>query len=454
MKKYLFSLALWGAFLTTQAQTTVVNRVTGIVTTYNGLWNSSTAAINPLKPDSSHALLAFTVDGTRYSTGVNDTRLRRAGLAFTAGTYRALPVATLATPTSNTKAGYGQLCDRVDNGPSVPAPARNFAALLTDGPQGLDLGTGMVNLPAGTLAFTISNVSTAALGDGVPDLLVTQIASPGGGDDVYRFLDANGNQLGNTVTVAVAGLPSVGRWVADFYDADKSPMTLTTYTKTERELRLWAADLSMFGLTPTTLVRVARFEMALNGSSDVAFVAYNTRTAQAAAAAPAPLPVELTAFTATATPTAVQLAWRTASEKDAAAFEVEARTDGGWARLGRVAAQGTSSRPTDYAFEAPLSSAALTYYRLRQVDTDGSEHFSPVQVVRQMLGTEPLRLVPNPAHGQVQVLGGAAGEARQLLDAQGRVLRTSDGNLLYLEGLPTGLYLVRSGKQTQRLVVE
>jgi hypothetical protein len=453
MNKYLLALALSGAFLTTQAQTTVANRVTGIVTTYNGLWNSSTAAINPLKPDSSHALLAFTVDGTRYSTGVNDTRLRRAGLTFTAGTYKALPVATLANPTSNTKAGYGQLCDRVDNGPSVPPPARNFAALLTDGPQGLDLGTGMVNLPAGTLGFTISNVSTAALGDGVPDLLVTQIASPGGGDDVYRFLDANGNQLGNTVTVAVSGLPSVGRWVADFYDADKSPMTLTTYTKTERELRLWAADLSMFGLTPTTLARVARFEIALNGSSDVAFVAYNTRTAQAAAVQ-TPLPVELTAFRATATPTSVQLAWRTASEKDATAFEVEARTDATWTRVGRVAAQGTSNRPTDYAFKAPLSGAPLTYYRLRQVDADGSEYLSPVQVVSRTTGAELLRLVPNPAHGQVQVLGSAPGSVLQLLDTQGRALRTAAAGSLSLEGLLPGLYLVRSGAQTQRLLVE
>ena len=59
-----------------------------------------------------------------------------------------------------------------------------------------------------------------------------------------------------------------------------------------------------------------------------------------------PLPVELTAFTAEREGDAARLRWRTASEKNSAAFEVERSHDGkAFERIGTVAAQGNSSRP-------------------------------------------------------------------------------------------------------------
>ena len=47
--------------------------------------------------------------------------------------------------------------------------------LLTYGAHGLDLGTGMANVNA-TLYYDISNLSLGAVGDGVPDIMLTQIA--------------------------------------------------------------------------------------------------------------------------------------------------------------------------------------------------------------------------------------------------------------------------------------
>lgn len=67
-------------------------------------------------------------------------------------------------------------------------------------------------------------------------------------------------------------------------------------------------------------------------------------------------------------------------------------------------------------------------------------------------------LLPNPAHGAVR-LEGAAGAPAEIVDALGRTVRTADlapltSHLLNLQGLPPGLYLVRCGSQTRRLVVE
>ena len=177
-----------------------------------------------------------------------------------------------------------------------------------------------------------------------------------------------------------------------------------------------------------------------------------------------PLPVELTAFTATAEgPAAVRLAWATASEKNSAAFEVERSADGRtFARVGTVAAAGSSSAPRSYGFvDAPRpAGAALRYYRLRLVDADGTFGYSPVRTVA--LAGQPasgLTLVPNPARATT-VAGAAAGAPVEVFDAVGRRVLTATADtagsaaLVLPAGLPTGMYVVRSGPQAVRLVVE
>ena len=50
--------------------------VTEVISDYGGYWKSGSGAINPIKPDNSHNLIAFSYNGVRYSTGVNDHLLR------------------------------------------------------------------------------------------------------------------------------------------------------------------------------------------------------------------------------------------------------------------------------------------------------------------------------------------------------------------------------------------
>jgi len=177
----------------------------------------------------------------------------------------------------------------------------------------------------------------------------------------------------------------------------------------------------------------------------------------------APLPVELSAFTATATgPAAVRLAWRTASEKNSDRFEVERSQDGQtFAVIGRVAAAGTSLLLHTYELlDGKLPPATTLYYRLRQVDADGTASYSPVRAVR--LNDKPtagLTLAPNPAH--VTTLTGAeTGAPVEVYDARGRLVHTTTADaagtaaLVLPTGLASGVYVVRSGSQSVRLVIE
>ncbi|MDO7875684.1 Ig-like domain repeat protein [Hymenobacter sp. ASUV-10] len=182
----------------------------------------------------------------------------------------------------------------------------------------------------------------------------------------------------------------------------------------------------------------------------------------------APLPVELLSFTAAKRGLAVQLAWRTASEKNSARFEVERSGDGRtFARIGTVAAQGSTARPTAYTFlddhypgdgNSP-GATNVRYYRLRQVDRDGSASYSPVRAVT-VGGPSELTLSPNPAHAAVAVAGMRAGAAVEVYDALGRAVAraTADAGgtakLALPAGLAAGVYVVRSGAQVQRLAVE
>ncbi|MBF9222359.1 LamG-like jellyroll fold domain-containing protein [Hymenobacter ruricola] len=175
-----------------------------------------------------------------------------------------------------------------------------------------------------------------------------------------------------------------------------------------------------------------------------------------------PLPVELTTFTATAQGnSAVRLAWATASEKNSAAFEVERSTDGRtFGRLGTVAAAGSSSSARRYELlDAKLpADAALLYYRLKQVDADGSFRHSPVRAVALTGAAEGLALYPNPAHGAATLTGVAPGTVVTVTDALGRTVATATadatGTAALAAGLPAGAYVVRAGAKAVKLTVE
>jgi hypothetical protein len=178
-----------------------------------------------------------------------------------------------------------------------------------------------------------------------------------------------------------------------------------------------------------------------------------------------PLPVELAAFRAEARNAVAHLTWATASEKNNAGFAVEASADGRiFQRLGWVEGQGTTTRPHNYQFNDGTLAAypgPVVYYRLRQVDRDGAETFSPIRDVPVPTGlAASLQLWPNPAHHTVAVAGLAPGQVVELYDLTGRVLLTATSppsgplQLVLPASIPAGIYVVRGGGQSQRLALE
>ncbi|WP_073105371.1 T9SS type A sorting domain-containing protein [Hymenobacter daecheongensis] len=131
-----------------------------------------------------------------------------------------------------------------------------------------------------------------------------------------------------------------------------------------------------------------------SGGPDASF---RTNTSQV------PLPVELTAFEAKAAGNDAQLTWTTASEKNNDHFTVERSiAKGEFEAIGTVRGHGSTTQAHSYRFtDAGIGKrhAGLVYYRLQQVDTDGTTSGSPVRVL-SFAAAQPaaaLELYPNPA---------------------------------------------------------
>ena len=165
------------------------------------------------------------------------------------------------------------------------------------------------------------------------------------------------------------------------------------------------------------------------------------------------LPVEWTSFTGAALEPGInQLSWSTATERKAAYYAVERSTDGStFTELDRVAAGGDSDTERFYRYSDRTPTGALHYYRLRQVDTDGTYAYSKTIVVRSAVAEAAYRLFPNPVAGEFYLVRRAAAprETVQLYDALGRLVRQFDwaANRVRLDvpvrGLLPGNYTAR-----------
>jgi hypothetical protein len=113
------------------------------------------------------------------------------------------------------------------------------------------------------------------------------------------------------------------------------------------------------------------------------------------------LPVSLLSFTAEALPNkTVQLNWSTASEVSNAYFIVERSKDGKtFEPIGKIDGNGNSSSMINYEFTDETPYSGISYYRLKQVDMNGSMAASDVKTV-SFNSDDLISLYPNPNNGQ------------------------------------------------------
>jgi hypothetical protein len=113
----------------------------------------------------------------------------------------------------------------------------------------------------------------------------------------------------------------------------------------------------------------------------------------------APLSAEMTSFGGSNHSEGILLSWQTDSEVNTDFFEVQHSVDGNdFSPLGTVEADGNSLVPHAYDFLHEWPSEGLHYYRLRQLDLNGTERLSEtIAVKREIAATGLAAVFPNPA---------------------------------------------------------
>ncbi|MEM6696938.1 MAG: SdrD B-like domain-containing protein, partial [Bacteroidota bacterium] len=177
-----------------------------------------------------------------------------------------------------------------------------------------------------------------------------------------------------------------------------------------------------------------------------------------------PLPVELIAFKATPDVDHIDLTWITASEIDNDYFDLERSEDGkSFKAITQLDGQGTTLEQVTYAYEdATVQPNVLYYYRLKQVDFDGTSEYSEI-VTAQINGEKEggMELYPNPVGVgstlNVRFFTEEFTAELYIMDIQGRIIRTikrdivnTGWNIIEIEvaDLAAGTYLIadRSGE--------
>ncbi len=170
------------------------------------------------------------------------------------------------------------------------------------------------------------------------------------------------------------------------------------------------------------------------------------------------IPVELTSFTADVINDAVVLNWSTATEVNNQMFEIERRSEEGqFFTIGYVEGYGTTTEPQEYSYMDNSVGTGIYYYRLKQIDYDGSFEYSYVVEVEV---TAPIEFAlhqnyPNPFNPSTTIrfeLNQSGQTLLKIYDILSReIVRLVDEELpagsykvtFNADALPSGVYFYR-----------
>ena len=144
------------------------------------------------------------------------------------------------------------------------------------------------------------------------------------------------------------------------------------------------------------------------------------------------IPVELISFNAEIDENGIVLKWETATETNNFGFEVERSSDNKtFEKIGLIKGKGTTTEKQEYIFrDASVSSKSKFYYRLKQVDYDGTVTYSDVIEVDYSIIPDEFSLsqnYPNPFNPVTTIKFGIPKEVKVTLkvyDALGSEVTT------------------------------
>jgi hypothetical protein len=145
----------------------------------------------------------------------------------------------------------------------------------------------------------------------------------------------------------------------------------------------------------------------------------------------------------------VQLDWATASEENNDYFLIERSLNGKeWVAIIQMPGAGNSSQTRTYQYIDENPILGISYYRLRQVDYDGTTSTSPLERIIIEGNDKYLKLALNPVSAQLFIINNyERGTQFHVYNAQGSLVYTStidsEQTTIEVYSLPMGVYILK-----------
>ena len=204
---------------------------------------------------------------TNFALSGSDSNWVLGKQLYESETFQALPFSNLATSGSN----YNRIQASSVSAPTGTASKTSIALSLTDGTQGLNMGSGLTNIPQLQQSLKVS-VNASSVTDTTPDIVITQIDVPSASPDQLWFENSSGTLVGNKLNIDFSAVAKQGEWLSKNYSIPGNTAT----SETTSPLRVKALYLSEFGLTQSDAANLTSLVYLPSGVSDPAFIAYNT----------------------------------------------------------------------------------------------------------------------------------------------------------------------------------
>lgn len=204
---------------------------------------------------------------------------------------------------------------------------------------------------------------------------------------------------------------------------------------------------SFIAINLMNTVRQVKIRITLNANAKTSLLIDDVTLSSAG-----PLPVTLTSFAASRQSQNVFVKWNTASEINNAYFEVQRSVDSkNFTAVGKVTGNGTTATGASYSFTDHHPLAAISYYRLRQVDNDATDSYSSVVAVS---GSDKIEasFYPNPTNSFVTLPAVSGLVKYRVYTATGQSIAAGEaqgGSEISLQQVPAGIYfleLITAGK--------
>lgn len=171
-----------------------------------------------------------------------------------------------------------------------------------------------------------------------------------------------------------------------------------------------------------------------------------------------PLPVEFINISATQDHNDVIINWSTISESRNKYFEVQRSVDGIiWSTFEVVKGVGTTTNISKYKATDFSTTDGINYYRIKQVDDDGSTKFSEIKSIN-LKSSVIVKVFPNPANGQLNIkLNNPKSYQVHLTSALGQPIIVNKNKLrenivsMDISHLSPGVYFVTIYSSSQQL---